>query len=164
VTATAGVGYTAHFQGIYSIGTSPYGLTVLVDGQGCTGGCNRTGPAWASANHILSAPSPQTIAGTVYVFSSWSDGGAQTHQISGSSPTLSFVANFTQPANCTAGGCSCDTLLNGGVNGNPNDFGALATWVSNTYRLNGNEVYMSSNASLLWSFRTLRHTTIGTTP
>ena len=34
------------------------------------------------STNTLSAPSPQVLNGTTYVFSSWSDGGAQTHTIS----------------------------------------------------------------------------------
>jgi hypothetical protein len=49
--------------------------------------------------HYISAPSPQPGAsGTQYVFSSWSDGGAQTHSITASASGGTYTANFTQAA------------------------------------------------------------------
>ncbi len=44
---------------------------------------------------VLTAPSPQTVGGTRYTFSSWSDGGAQSHAVPCTGPG-SFVADFTR--------------------------------------------------------------------
>jgi uncharacterized repeat protein (TIGR01451 family) len=46
-----------------------------------------------NSNNAVSAPTPQTLNGVQYVFQSWSDGGAQTHQILASS-NATFTANY----------------------------------------------------------------------
>jgi glucose/arabinose dehydrogenase len=53
------------------------------------------------SNNTISAPSPQTLNGTQYVFSSWSDGGAQTHNITANA-AVTYTATYTAslpPAN-----------------------------------------------------------------
>jgi len=54
----------------------------------------------------LSAPSPQTLNGTSYTFSSWSDGGAQTHNITAPASATTYIASYTEqlvaPQNTTA--------------------------------------------------------------
>ncbi|MDQ3440409.1 MAG: DNRLRE domain-containing protein [Planctomycetota bacterium] len=47
---------------------------------------------------VLGAPSPQTTGGKTYAFSSWSDGGAQTHDITTPVNDTAYTANFTQTA------------------------------------------------------------------
>ena len=59
--------------------TSPSGLRVVVGKDGATAPFTRT--AIVGSKTFVSAPSPQTLAGTVYRFGSWSDGGAQTHEV-----------------------------------------------------------------------------------
>jgi PKD repeat protein len=49
-----------------------------------------------SANSV-SAPN-QSLAGTSYVFSSWSDGGAQTHTITAPASAASYTATFVPSA------------------------------------------------------------------
>ena len=44
--------------------------------------------------HSLSAPITQTLGGTTYTFSSWSDGGAATHNITASAPGT-YTATYT---------------------------------------------------------------------
>ena len=61
---------------------------------------NYTAPqtfSWTpGSTHKLSAPSPQNgTSGTRYVYSSWSDGGAQTHYITVPSSGTTYTANFT---------------------------------------------------------------------
>src|SRR5262249_26764714 len=48
-----------------------------------------------SANSI-SAPTPQTLAGTSYAFSSWSDGGAQTHNVTAPAAPTMYTATYTR--------------------------------------------------------------------
>ncbi|MGB7157671.1 MAG: DNRLRE domain-containing protein [Tepidisphaeraceae bacterium] len=47
---------------------------------------------------VLGAPSPQSIGGKTYAFASWSDGGAQTHNITTPVNNTTYTANFTQTA------------------------------------------------------------------
>jgi List-Bact-rpt repeat protein len=75
------------------VGTSPGGLTVIVDGA------TLTVPqvfGWeAGSIHTIGVTSPQGDASSRDVFSSWSDGGTQSHQVSVNS-TTNFTAFFTQ--------------------------------------------------------------------
>jgi glucose/arabinose dehydrogenase len=46
------------------------------------------------SNNTISAPSPQTLNGTQYVFSWWSDGGPQTHNITANA-AVTYTATYT---------------------------------------------------------------------
>jgi PKD repeat protein len=58
-------------------GTTPFSRTVIV-----------------GSKNSISAPSPQTLAGTTYSFSSWSDGGAQTHNIVAPDAAATYTATY----------------------------------------------------------------------
>ena len=53
------------------------------------------------SSNSISAPSPQTIAGAQYQFSSWSDGGAQSHQITAPTQATTYTATFTRVGDAT---------------------------------------------------------------
>jgi hypothetical protein len=76
-----------------SFSTSPSGGYVVV------GGTNRTTPAtvtsWANYRLTINAPN-QTIGGQSYRFSSWSDGGAQSHVITTPTSARSYQARFVR--------------------------------------------------------------------
>ena len=76
-----------------TLNTSPAGLAYSVDGANYTTPQNFS---WVpGANHTLAATGTQSGgAGTQYVWSSWSDGGALSHSIA---PNASgaYTANFT---------------------------------------------------------------------
>ena len=82
-----------------TFGSSPAGLTLAVGSTSQPTPFTRT--AILGSTLSVSAPSPQAIGGTAYEFVSWSDGGAQTHNIvanaSGSTP---------RPTGCGRGGRS----------------------------------------------------------
>jgi len=59
--------------------TSPTGLQLTVGSSSST--TPFTGTVIEGSVNSLSAPSPQTLSGTTYEFVSWSDGGAQAHDI-----------------------------------------------------------------------------------
>jgi astacin len=73
-----------------TIGSNPPGRTLVVDGV------NVVAPAsfsWViGSSHTISAPN--VFASTQYLFSSWSDGGAQTHSVTTPSSTWSLTANY----------------------------------------------------------------------
>jgi glucose/arabinose dehydrogenase/chitodextrinase len=122
-----------------SFDTAPTGLTVYVDGVAKT--APFTIDALIGFNYTVEARD-QTLAGSNYTFSSWSDGGAQTHTLTVPTTARSYTATFTAGAapsgraaawgfNETGGTTSADasgnnntiTLLNGltfapGKNGN----------------------------------------------
>ena len=49
----------------------------------------------AGSRNTLSAPTPQTKAKKSWVFKSWSDGGAQTHDITADNSTT-YTATYKQ--------------------------------------------------------------------
>jgi uncharacterized protein (TIGR03437 family) len=95
---------TANFiPGVHvSIGTNPGGLKVLVDGRDNWQAYNFV---WGQGEtHTLSAESPQTDAhGRTWVFSNWTDAGAQAHSITVPTSGTSMIvsANYTELSQVT---------------------------------------------------------------
>lgn len=71
-----------------TVNTVPAGLTVLVDGNPYV--APFTLQFAVSTVHTIAVNSPQTIGGKTWTFQSWSDSGAQSHQI-----TLSGASTYT---------------------------------------------------------------------
>jgi uncharacterized repeat protein (TIGR02543 family) len=92
-----------------TIATSPSGLSIVVDGTTYTAPHSFN---WQTGSvHTIGVTSPQSGgAGTRYLYSSWSDGGAQTHSITAPAAVTTYTANFaaqyslTTTANPPAGG------------------------------------------------------------
>jgi glucose/arabinose dehydrogenase len=72
-----------------------------------------TKQAVIGSTNSISATSPQTIGGSTYTFSSWSDGGAQSHNIVAPATDTTYTATFTKQTSGTFGtttiGSSIDT-------------------------------------------------------
>ena len=89
-TATQAYSGTVTGTGI-TITTSPPGLQIIVDGS------TFTAPQtfiWApGTGHEIGVPSPQGSGGSRLVFTSWSDGGAQSHTFTASS-SATYTASF----------------------------------------------------------------------
>jgi len=79
--------------------TSPSGLQIVLNGGSAATPFTRT--VIAGSNNSVSAPSPQTLNGSSYGFASWSDGGAQTHNIIANS-TATYTAVFLAPPTNTS--------------------------------------------------------------
>ena len=60
---------------------TPFGATVIV-----------------GSNNTVSAPTPQNAGGTDYTFTSWSEGGAQTHNVIAPPSAATYTATFTPSA------------------------------------------------------------------
>jgi len=77
-----------------AVATNPVGLTIQVDGITTTAPQSFT---WTTgSSHILAIVSPQQGGtSTRYVFSSWSDGGAQTHTVIASASDITYTVSFT---------------------------------------------------------------------
>jgi hypothetical protein len=99
-----------------SLQTNPAGLQVTLDGSPVTT------PASISSvvgmRRTLGVVSPQTSGGTTYAFSSWSDAGAASHEITTPAVNTTYTATFT-PTTATGG-------LTGQYFDNP-DFTTLVT-------------------------------------
>ncbi len=81
--------------------TSPSGLQLSVNGTSSATPFTRT--VIEGSNNSLSAPSPQSQGGTSYGFTSWSDGGAQSHNIVASTAVDTYTASYaSQPSGSNA--------------------------------------------------------------
>jgi glucose/arabinose dehydrogenase len=76
--------------------THPAGLQITLDGQNHVTPYTVTGVV--GIIRAIAAPSPQTLNGLSYVFQSWSDGGARSHEISTPSVNTTYTANFIRAA------------------------------------------------------------------
>jgi hypothetical protein len=76
-----------------TIAASPAGkgLQVTLNGETATAPLVRT--EIKNSSNSLGTPSPQTVGGATYVFSSWSDGGARSHNITATA-TATYTATF----------------------------------------------------------------------
>ena len=75
-----------------SFSTVPAGLNVYLDGVAMT--TPFVYDTLIGFNHTISAPN-QSLGGTPYVFSSWSDAGTQTHTITVPTTAATYTASFT---------------------------------------------------------------------
>ena len=80
---------------LYTLTTNPQGLQITVDGSIYT--APHTFNWTVGSSHTLSINSPQNggTSGTRYIYSSWSDGGAQTHTITALSSSTTYTATFS---------------------------------------------------------------------
>lgn len=74
--------------------TSPSGLQLTVGSASGTAPFTRT--VIVGSSNSVSAPSPQTLGGRSYGFRSWSDGGAQTHNIVAPATATSYTATYQE--------------------------------------------------------------------
>jgi len=75
--------------------TTPAGLRITLDGEQRVTPFTVTGVV--GIIRAIAAPSPQTLNGLSYVFQSWSDGGARSHEIRTPSMSTTYTANFIRP-------------------------------------------------------------------
>jgi len=78
----------------FTITSNPAGLQLTLDGQPFTAPKTVTGVVGISRQ--LGGVTPQTLSGTTYAFSSWSDGKAATHTISTPSTATTYTATFAK--------------------------------------------------------------------
>lgn len=75
-----------------SLTTSPQGFQLTLDGQPQTPPFSTTGVVGMS--RTLGSDSPQTLNGDIYIFESWSDGGAATHDVLWPATNTTFTATY----------------------------------------------------------------------
>jgi hypothetical protein len=76
-----------------TLNTSPGGFQLSLDGSVAAAPFTRT--VIEGSKHTISAPSPQTKAKKSWVFKSWSDGLAQTHDVTANS-SATYTATYKQ--------------------------------------------------------------------
>jgi glucose/arabinose dehydrogenase len=78
---------------VLTFASGPSGLQLVVNSTAGTTPFSRT--VIRGSNNTVSAISPQSLGGTTYNWSSWSDGGAQTHNITAPSIDTTYTATYT---------------------------------------------------------------------
>ncbi|MEW9549428.1 LamG-like jellyroll fold domain-containing protein [Nonomuraea sp. NPDC050783] len=73
--------------------SAPSGLRLGFNGEQAVTPFTRT--VIVGSGNSVSAPSPQTSGGQSHAFASWSDGGAETHQIVAPATATTYTATFT---------------------------------------------------------------------
>ena len=91
-----------------SFATNPKGLSVLINGQRFA--TPKTLLSWERYTLNVNVPSPQTLSGTSYAFSSWSDGKGKQHNIDTEATDATYTATFK---GCTKIGTSAAETLSG---------------------------------------------------
>ena len=76
-----------------TVTTAPPGLQIVVDGSTLT--APQTFLWLPDSQHFISTPTPQGLGSPRYAFSTWSDGGSQSHTITTPSSASTYTANFT---------------------------------------------------------------------
>jgi PKD repeat protein len=78
---------------VLSFATSPSGLQLAVNASSDTAPFTRT--VIVGSNNSISATTPQSLGGTNYAWTTWSDGGAQTHNIVAPASPTTYTATYT---------------------------------------------------------------------
>jgi hypothetical protein len=78
---------------IVTVDTAPSGLAITVDNVTYTAPQTFQWPV--GSVHTIATTTPQTVsAGTRFVYTSWSDGGALSHTVTAPSNSMTYTANF----------------------------------------------------------------------
>lgn len=98
VTDSGGLTQTSYHdvlprKSVTTVQSSPAGLTITLDGQPMIAPFSFEGVV--GITRTLSAASPQALRGADYTFSSWTDNGTATHNISTPAESSVFTASFT---------------------------------------------------------------------
>jgi glucose/arabinose dehydrogenase len=93
--------------------SQPSGLSLQVNDETFT--TPRTLVSWEGYKLNATAPSPQSLSETTYVFSSWSDGGAQSHDVITEAQPSTYTATYNPgaPRACTITGTTAGETLTG---------------------------------------------------
>ena len=95
-----------------SFRSDPVGLKLVVGTTESTTPFSHT--AVVGSKNTVSAPSPQTLAGTTYNFVSWSDGGARSHDVIASAEPSTYTATYAATSTaCTIIGTRAVETLTG---------------------------------------------------
>jgi PKD repeat protein len=86
---------------VLTLASNPTGAQLSINSVSGTAPLTKT--VIVNSTNSISAPSPQTIGGSSYVFASWSDGGAQTHNVVAPATDTTYTATFTQQTGGTFG-------------------------------------------------------------
>jgi len=77
---------------VLNFASAPSGLQLAVNSSSSSTPFTRT--VIAGSSNSLSATSPQDLAGATYEFASWSDGGAQTHNVTAPTTPVTYTTSY----------------------------------------------------------------------
>jgi glucose/arabinose dehydrogenase len=97
--------------------SSPSGLRLTVGSAGAATPFTRR--VIVGSSNSVSAPSPQELNGLGYGFQSWSDGGAQTHNIVAPATATAYTATYGEVAGCPIGQFRASYFANRTLSGTP---------------------------------------------
>jgi len=98
-----------------TLASSPTGASVSINSTSGTAPLTKT--VIVNSANTISAPTPQTIGGSSYAFSSWSDGGAASHTVTAPATDTTYTATFSQQTGGTFGDSTIYTSVDtAGVN------------------------------------------------
>lgn len=80
---------------------SPSGLQLVVGSTAMTTPFSRT--VIIGSSNSMSAPSPQTLGTATYQFQNWSNGGAQSHNITAGATPVTYLATYLGPPGTPSG-------------------------------------------------------------
>jgi PKD repeat protein len=130
LTATDAAGLTASTSirldpqtTVLTFQSNPPGLQLAVGSTSESTPFSRT--VILGSNNSISAVTPQTLSGATYMFQSWSDGGAQSHNIIADGPATLTAAYASAPA-------APNLLANPGFELDANNDGRPDVWSSNS--------------------------------
>src|SRR5919106_2493075 len=125
--------------------TDPSGLQLTVGASSGTAPFSRT--VIVGSSNAISAPTSQTAGGVSYQFSSWSDGGAQTHNITAPQAPTTYTATFNQvPSGCAQGQFEAHYFSNTTLSGTPT-FTRCESAINNDWGTGGPERTASTPVS-----------------
>ena len=87
--------------------SQPAGLQVTVGSTSDATPFTRT--VIQGSTNTVSAPTPQSLAGTTYTFDTWSDGDAQTHVLTAPTAPTTYTAGYAALPGCADGTYTCAT-------------------------------------------------------
>ena len=96
---------------VLTFASTPSGLQLSVNASTQATPFTRT--VIVGSQNSVSAPSPQSLSGTSYQFSSWSNGGAQTHTLAAPATPTTYTATYTPAGDTTPPSITGRTPANG---------------------------------------------------
>ncbi|MGY1695718.1 MULTISPECIES: PA14 domain-containing protein [unclassified Geodermatophilus] len=130
-----------------TVATQPAGLQATLGTR--TAATPFTATLIVGATTSLSAPSPQTSAGVLQEFASWSDGGAQTHQVAVGASAVTYTAAYR--ATCAPGQYRAQYFANRTLSGTPVSTGCEAAPLDRNWGTGGPPGAGQNNFSSRWT-------------
>ncbi len=159
-TATTSVALQPQTVGL-TLASTPPGLQLALDSVSQATPFTTT--VIVGSTHSVSAVSSQTLGGVTYTFSSWSDGGAATHNVTAPATATTYTATYTgtdhpPTATATASPTSGNVPLTVSFDGSGSSDPDPGDTLSYSWDLNGDGTYGDSTAAT----PTYTYTTPGT--